>query len=115
MDSTSADTGRHPFSVLVERIRARLDEESGALLWSVPGQELSDLLVSLEAASPTAPSCAATTTASSTKEPGKSAWQRMAYPNSSHPNGSTNNATPSATNASEPDRPGAAEHHRAAD
>ncbi len=49
MDSTSADAGRHRFSVLVERIRARLAEESGALLWSTPGQELIDLLVSLEA------------------------------------------------------------------
>ncbi|WP_026256899.1 DUF222 domain-containing protein [Actinopolymorpha alba] len=51
MDSTSADAGRHRFSVLVERIRARLAEESGALLWSVPGDELTDLLTSLEALS----------------------------------------------------------------
>uniref|UniRef100_UPI000379E63C HNH endonuclease signature motif containing protein n=1 Tax=Actinopolymorpha alba TaxID=533267 RepID=UPI000379E63C len=43
--------GRHPFSVLVERIRVRLAEESGAPLWSTPGDELTDLLVSLEALS----------------------------------------------------------------
>ncbi|WP_026256928.1 DUF222 domain-containing protein, partial [Actinopolymorpha alba] len=51
MDSTSTDAGRHPFSVLVERIRVRLAEESGAPLWSTPGDELTDLLVSLEALS----------------------------------------------------------------
>ncbi|WP_026257950.1 DUF222 domain-containing protein [Actinopolymorpha alba] len=49
MDSTSADVGRHRFSVLVERIRARLAEDSGALLWSTPHEELTGLLMNLEA------------------------------------------------------------------
>ncbi|WP_020575877.1 HNH endonuclease signature motif containing protein [Actinopolymorpha alba] len=51
MDSTSTDAGRHPFSVLADRARARFAEESGAPLWSTPGDELTDLLISLEALS----------------------------------------------------------------
>src|SRR4051794_23407871 len=51
MDATTPAPPRHALSVLVGRMRTRLGEESGALLWSIPDDELTELLVELQALS----------------------------------------------------------------
>ncbi|MGH3488215.1 MAG: hypothetical protein ACRDP8_09940 [Actinopolymorphaceae bacterium] len=44
----AADASRHPLPVLVSRIRARLGDELPPVLWSMPADELVDLLVDLQ-------------------------------------------------------------------